>query len=174
VQGHFLRHTPANPDALPGRIAMAQLELETAARDGDPKQVIDCAGNLVALLFNCTPLARANLMLEESAWLLHHLATAAQYRDLRSQANDLFSEALQLCRLHGWLRLENFVLHHWGRSRVEEGDLDSAERCFLESRAIRTALGDPLVTSSEKAISELAKHRSSLNTMNANHGQSSA
>jgi hypothetical protein len=187
MQGHLLRHTPADPEALPGRIALAQRELEEAARDGDAKQLIDCAGNLVALLtaarceaqavsigFNYVQLARANLTLEESAWMLHHLATAAQYRDLRLEANGLFSEALELCRKHQWRRLEHFVLHHWGRSHVEEGDLDAAERCFLESRAIRAALGDPLLTSSEKAISDLAKHRSVRNTENASHGRNSA
>jgi hypothetical protein len=101
-------------------------------------------------------LARSNPTLEESAWLLHQLATAAQYHGLRAQANDLFAEALQSCRRHGWRRLEHFVLHHWGRSQVEEGNLEGAERCFRESRAIRAQLGEPLV-SSDRALSELAK-----------------
>lgn len=92
VAEHFLRHTPADPHALPGRIAMERQTLDEASRRGDPKQILDCAGTLVALLtaarreadafaiaVDYAALARANPSLEEAAWLLHHMATAAQY-----------------------------------------------------------------------------------------------
>ena len=175
MDGYFLRHVPAAPESFQGRVAATQGDLEAAVlHRGEPKQVLDCAGNLVALLTAARreaeaistgdahlPLARANATLEESAWLLHHLATASQYGRRRARANDLFAEALTACRQHGWRKLEHFVLHHWGRSLAEEGRLEEAERCFVDSRAIRAELGDPLVESSDRALAELAKLRGS-------------
>ena len=182
MDGYFLRHEPTDRDTLPSRIASARAELDEASRREDSKSIIDACGNLVALLtaarresealpigLSYLSLARSNSTLEESAWLLHQVATAAQYHGLRAQANNLFGEALQSCRQHGWRKLEHFVLHHWGRSQVEEGNLQGAERCFRESRAIRVELCEPLV-SSDRAISELAKLQRASGQGKTSHG----
>jgi tetratricopeptide (TPR) repeat protein len=95
----------------------------------------------------------------ESGWLLHATATAAQYMDQRTEANELFAEAIQSCRRHGWRTLEHFVLHHWGRSLVEEGQLDRAEDAFKEALAIRRQIGHPLEASTASALAELAELR---------------
>lgn len=168
----FLRHVPIDPGALPGRIAATRSELGEASARGDPHQVLEHAGMLVGMLtaagreaeayalgLEHVASARSHATLEASAWLIHGLATAAQYCDQRSQADALFAEALESARRHGWRRLEHFVLHHRGRCQVEEGKLDAAERCFIESRAIRREIDADLVASSERALSELARRR---------------
>jgi tetratricopeptide (TPR) repeat protein len=105
-------------------------------------------------------LARSHAQVEESAWLLHALATAAQYLNRRKEANALFTEALEAARQNGWKNLEHFVLHHWGRSRAEEGLFDQAEQCFRQALAIRVALNLPRQESTRKALAHLAELRS--------------
>ena len=177
MPGEFLRHTPADAVALTAQIDATRSQLAEAMTLGDSKQVLEHAGTLVAVLTAAgrelegfsfgrdhVALARAHATLEESAWLLHALATSAQYSNMREQANTLFSEALGSARHNHWRRLEHFVLHHWGRSRVEEGDLDAAKVCFEESRAIRLEIDSALVASSDRALSELAKLRAPPST----------
>lgn len=170
VTEEFLRHKPIDVVALGTQIDVTRAQLEQAVSLDEPKQILEHAGALVAMLTAArqeseafslghrhVALARRYTTLEESAWLLHGLATAAQYFGERTQANALFSEALESARFHGWRRLEHFVLHHWGRSQAEEGALQAAERCFVESRAIRIQIDAALVASSDRALSELAK-----------------
>lgn len=172
VPATFLRHTPMDATALAVQIDRSRSQLGCALAVGDAKQILDHAGALVGMLtaagregeglslgLGHVGMARSHSTLEESAWLLHSLATAAQYSNDRPRANALFAEALESARCNGWRRLEHFVLHHWGRSRVEEQDFDAAERCFVESRSIRKETDPALVASSERALLELAKLR---------------
>jgi tetratricopeptide (TPR) repeat protein len=160
--------------ALEAEIADTRGQLDAALRDGDEVAVLDKAGMLVGMLTAARAerealevgsahlqAARALPQVEASAWLLHGLATAAQYVGERARANALFREALELCQAHGWRRLEHFVLHHWGRSKVEEGELAVAEQYFRESLLIRRELGDPRAQSSERALEEVARLRTS-------------
>ncbi len=169
---HFLRFTPPDLAAVERDIVQIRLELNDALQTGDCLAILDQAGMLVGALTSTRAerealdiglahlaAARAMPQAEESAWLLHGLATAAQYAGDRDQANTLFDEALQLCQSHGWRKLEHFVLHHWGRSKVEQGDFDGAEQCFQSSLSIRRELGDAKVQSSLRALEELAKLR---------------
>ncbi len=171
---HFLRFTPPDAAALQVEIAQARVRLDAALQVGDSVAILDHAGMLVGALTSLRaeqealqiglahiPAARALPQAEESAWLLHTVATAAQYVGDRAQANVLFQDALNLCQTLGWRKLEHFVLHHWGRSKVEEGEFAVAEQYFQASLLIRRELGDPRVQSSQRALDELAKLRSS-------------
>ena len=168
----FRRHSPADPDALQSEIARARLELKLALDGGDAIRALDAAGTLAGMLTaarseeEAYDLAREYLDFArrqrdciESGWLLHSLATAAQYTGRRAEANSLFSEALALCRQHGWQELEHFVLHHWGRSLVEEGEFDRAESAFREALAIRQARGDARAASTAAALGDLDRLR---------------
>lgn len=166
----FLRHTPADPVAHQQRIEAEQASLDAAHASGDNERVLDHAGTLgalltaagreadgYALLVSLLPTARQAANVEPAAWLLHALATAAQYTGRNAEANALFAEALSHCGARGWRRLEHFVLHHWGRCLAEQGRLDEARDCFARSLAIREALGDPLQASSRRALAELSR-----------------
>jgi len=168
----FRRHSPADPDALHSAIERARLELKLALDGGDAIRALDTAGSLAGMLTaarseeEAYDLAREYLDAArrrphsiESGWLLHTLATAAQYTGRRAEANALFSEALELCRQHGWQELEHFVLHHWGRSLVEEGEFDRAESAFRAALAIRQALGESRAASTTAALDDLDRMR---------------
>jgi tetratricopeptide (TPR) repeat protein len=168
----FRRHSPADPDALQSEIARARLDLKLTIGAGDAIRALDAAGTLAAMLTaarseqEAYDLAREYLDTArrqcdciESGWLLHSLATAAQYTGRRAEANSLFSEALALCRQHGWQELERFVLHHWGRSLVEEGEFDRAESAFREALELRQARGDSRAASTAAALVDLDRLR---------------
>jgi tetratricopeptide (TPR) repeat protein len=171
---HFRRHLPPDPDKLLADIARVLGELEAALGRNDRRAALDSAGFLVGALtsagregeahaLGCSYLAdaRAHAHWLESGWLLHTTATAAQYLDRRAEANELFGEALEACREHGWRSLEHFVLHHWGRSLVEEGELDRAADAFRQALAIRRQTGHPLADSTVSALAELESRRTS-------------
>jgi tetratricopeptide (TPR) repeat protein len=170
----FRRHSPADPDALQADIARARLDLKLAVDGGDAVRALNVAGTLVGMLTAARSeeeaydlgrkyldFARHQRDCIESGWLLHSLATAAQYTGRRSEANSLFSESLALCRQHGWQELEHFVLHHWGRSLVEEGEFDRADAAFREALAIRQALGNSRAASTAAALVDLDRLRNS-------------
>lgn len=135
----------------------------------DPAQTLDHAGTLGALLtagrqeaegyeLLRTYLALARQMpgVEPSAWVIHALATAAQYLGKYDEADALFDEALTMTQAHHWRNLEHFVLHHWGRCLAEQRRLSEAQSRFERSLAIRQELGDPRQESSRRALAELA------------------
>jgi hypothetical protein len=172
VPRHFRRHTPPDLAGLRTEIDRVRAELEAALRRHDRRAALDHAGFLVGALtaaggedeayaLGCgyLPEAREHVDWVESGWLLHTTATAAQYLDRRADANALFGEALRACREHGWRSLEHFVLHHWGRSLVEEGALDRAEDAFRQALAIRLQIGHALAASTRSALAELAELR---------------
>jgi tetratricopeptide (TPR) repeat protein len=168
----FRRFSPADPDALESEIARARLDLKLAVDAGDTVRALDLAGTLAGMLTAARSeeeayeiahehldVARRQPSWLESGWLLHALATAAQYTGRRTEANSLFSEALELCREHGWQELEHFVLHHWGRSLVEEGEFDRAEAAFREALAIRQERRDSRAASTASALVDLQRLR---------------
>jgi uncharacterized protein YndB with AHSA1/START domain len=167
----FLRHTPADPVAHGQKIATERASLDTALAGGDIERVLDHAGTLGALLTAAgeeaaghallaplLPKARNHANVEAAAWLVHALATAAQYTGRTGEANALFAEALTRCEAQGWQRLQHFVLHHWGRCLAEQGRFAEARDCFQRSLVIRTALDDArLQASSRHALAELSR-----------------
>lgn len=168
LPSHFLRHTPKDPAALGAQIESERGALRSAGVAGDEIGMLESAGNLGAMLTSnrkeaegyevLSPylsLARRRVSEEAAAWLVHALATSAQYIGKYDEANLLFPEALQMARGYGWRVLEHFVLHHWGRSLAEQAEFERAKECFLASLAIRQELGDPRQESSIRALVEL-------------------
>ncbi|WP_349741594.1 hypothetical protein [Roseateles cavernae] len=166
----FLRFTAPDPAALHRDMAHAERQLAQARAEADLLRALDHAGDLGSLLTTdrqeqaarrllgeFLPAARQHPAHEPSAWLLHALATACQYCGERAEADALFAEALAQARLHSWTRLEHYVLHHWGRSLAEQRRFGPARDCFLQSLAIREALGDPRQASSRQALARLAE-----------------
>jgi len=167
---HFLRFSSPDPERLRADVELVRAKLREAEAKGDSIGVLDHAGSLGGMLTTdrreseayqlmvpLLPMVRAYASSEEAAWLLHSLATAAQYAGHRGEAHGWFNEALQMARAHGWQRLEHFVLHHWGRCLAEEGSFGQARACFQQSLALREAMGDSRQESSRKALAELAR-----------------
>lgn len=166
MTAHFLRHAPADPAALDAEIARTRLALAGAT---DAITVLDRAGELAGMLTAArreeeardllVPLlasAREHACAEPAGWYFLALATASQYLGLRDEANAMFAEALAPARAHGWERLQHFVLHHWGRSLAEEGEIDRARECFTEALAIRARRNETkFVASSQRALQAL-------------------
>lgn len=170
---HFLRFSAPDAQTLLLDIERVQAQLRLAEVEGDSQRTLEHAATLTGMLTTNRqeheayhtgarhlPLARVHAQAEESAWLLHALATAAQYLDRRQEANALFAEALEAARRNGWRSLEHFVLHHWGRSRAEEGLFEQAEQCFRLALAIRVELNLPRQDSTRRALAYLAELRS--------------
>jgi tetratricopeptide (TPR) repeat protein len=166
----FLRYTPPDVEGLRVQIDRERACLQAAIESGDAVRTLDHAGNLGAMLTSDRREAEAHAMLgvhlaaarrmedaEEAAWLMHALATAAQYLGRDDEANACFAEALGRARAQGWRRLEHFILHHWGRCLAEQCRMDEARECFERSLAIRVELGDSLQESSRRALAELAR-----------------
>jgi tetratricopeptide (TPR) repeat protein len=167
-QMHFQRFISPDQHLLKEQIDQGRLNLQTAEGKEDPLQVLDVAGVLGSmlttarkeaeareLLLNYLPLAQQNESAKEVGWFLLALATANQYLELREEANEQFSKALRLARLHRWTRLEHFVLHHWGRSLVEEGRLNEARECFISALHLRETMNEPFQASTCEALAAL-------------------
>jgi tetratricopeptide (TPR) repeat protein len=168
----FQRFTAPDVAALEISIAEHRARLARALQAGDALGMVDHTGDLAGLLTTARREAEALELLqaqvdrveqfstcEVSGWFWNAYATALQYNGQRAQAEPAFAKALTLSRAGGWLRLQSFVLQHWGRSLVEQGDLDQAQRKFEEALAIRRQLKDPRQASTEAALLGLAQLR---------------
>lgn len=169
----FQRFTAPDAAALEAGIAEKQPQLTQALQAGqDELAIVDLTGDLAGLLTTARreaealPLLQAQLERaeqfshsEESGWFWNTYATALQYNDRRAEAEPVFAKALALSRAGGWLRLQSFVLQHWGRSLVEQGDLDQAQLKFEEALSIRRQLNDPRQSTTEGALLGLAQLR---------------
>lgn len=166
---HFQRFSATDPDQLRQQLERAQIALRNAMARDDELRALDLAGEIGSMLTTLRREQEAQTLLlqhlhtartlkrkEPAGWLLLALATANQYLDQRSEANAQFSEALDLARLNGWRNLEHFVLHHWGRSLVEEGQFKRAQDCLTAALAIRVAMNLPRQASTRRALDELA------------------
>lgn len=168
----FQRFTAPDAVALEVSIEEHRARLAQALQAGDELGLVDHAGDLAGLLTTARREAEALALLqpqldrverfsssEVAGWFWNAYATTLQYNGLRTQANPAFAKALELSRAGGWLRLQSFVLQHWGRSLVEQDDLDQAQSRFEEALAIRRQLNDPRQASTERALSGLAELR---------------
>lgn len=166
---HFERFSATDPDQLRQQLERAQIDLRDAMARDDELRALDLAGEIGSMLTTLRREQEAQTLLlqhlhaartlkskEPAGWLLLALATANQYLDHRSEANAQFSEALDLARVNGWRNLEHFVLHHWGRSLVEEGALSRARDCFDEALAIRVSMNLPRQASTRRALEAVA------------------
>ncbi len=170
MTAHFQRFSAPDPIAHAQNIERTQDALARARNDGDTVAVIDLAGDLASLLTTArreaeardllAPLltaVREHLSSEPSAWFYLAFGTASQYLGLRAEANAMFSEALDLARTHAWVKLEHYVLAHWGRSLVEEREFLRARQCFNQALAIRERLNDPRAATTRHALEALTE-----------------
>ncbi|WP_457417981.1 hypothetical protein [Roseateles sp. P5_E7] len=168
----FQRFIAPDPAALEAGIAEQRAKLALALQAGDDLALVDHTADLASLLTTARREAEALALLqgqldrveqfcasEVSGWFWNAYATALQYNGLRDDANPAFSRALELSRAGGWVRLQAFVLQHWGRSLVEQGDLDQAQSKFEAALGIRRRLNDPRTASTEGALAGLAQLR---------------
>ncbi len=168
----FQRFTAPDPAALEASISDKCAGLAAAQQAGDELAIVDHTADLGALLTTARreaealPLMQAQLdrveafsSAEVAGWFWNAYATALQYNGRRDEADPAFAKALALSRAGGWLRLQSFVLQHWGRSLVEQGRLDDAQARFEEALAIRQQLDDPRTASTEAALAGLAELR---------------
>lgn len=168
----FQRFTAPDAAALEISIGEHRAKLAQALQAGDELGLVDHTGDLAGLLTTARREVEALELLqaqldrveqfsnsEVAGWFWNAYATALQYNDLRTKANPAFAKALELSRAGGWVRLQSFVLQHWGRSLVEQGELDQAQARFDEALSIRRRLSDPLQASTERALSALAQLR---------------
>jgi hypothetical protein len=166
----FQRFSPPDTAALKADMVKTRAKLERAVEAGDAHAIVEHAADLgsmlttarqevaaVALLEPHRALADALPEHEASGWFSNALATALQYTGQREHANAIFAQALSQCQTQGWSRLQSFVLQHWGRSLVEQGELHPAHQLFVEALAIRQQLDDPRQASTQRALAELAQ-----------------
>jgi len=168
----FQRFTAPDAAALEAGIAEQRARLALALEAGDDLAQVDHTADLAGLLTTARRESEALALLqrqldrveqfsasEVSGWFWNTYATALQYNGLRTQANPAFARALELSHAGGWQRLQAFVLQHWGRSLVEQGDLDDAQAKFEAALALRRQLNDPRTASTESALAGLAALR---------------
>ena len=168
----FQRFTAPDPAALEAGIAEHRARLAQTELSGDDLALVDHTSDLAGLLTTARREAEALALLqgkldraalfpasEVSGWFWNTYATALQYNDLRTEAAPVFAKALALSCAGGWVRQQSFVLQHWGRCLVEQGELDEAQLKFQEALAIRRQLNDPRTASTENALAGLAELR---------------
>ena len=166
----FQRFSPPDTAALAADMVETRAKLERAVEAGDAHAVVEHAADLGSMLTTARQEGAAVALLdphraladtlpgrEVSGWFWNALATALQYTGQREQANAIFAKALSQCQTQGWSRLQSFVLQHWGRSLVEQGELHQAHRLFVDALAIRQQLDDPRQASTKRALAELAQ-----------------
>ncbi|MFC5499076.1 tetratricopeptide repeat protein [Caenimonas terrae] len=168
----FMRFSAPDAQALSRSIHSTREELAAAAGAGAAR-IVELAADLgtmlttarmevaaVELLQLHADAAQAAAGHEPAAWFWNAYATALQYCGRHAEAERYFMLALDLARAGGWRRVEALILHHWGRSLVEQGRLDDAQKNISQELAIRVQLGEPRQQSSRKALAELAALRS--------------
>lgn len=165
----FLRFNAPDADALAESMVETRLKLEQACACGDALGAVEHAADLGSMLTTARREGEALVLMqrhlgdalslppaEPIGWFWNAYATALQYAGQTTEAHTSFAKALDLCRTHRWSRLRSFVLQHWGRSLVEQGELDQARACFTEALNIRVELEDPRQASSRHALEALA------------------
>jgi len=169
VVAEFMRFSAPDPDALERGIADMRIKLLVAIQSGESIAVVDAAADLgsmlttarkeaeaVEILTEHLAHAEANEQHEPAGWFWNAYATALQYEGRRSKAEEYFSKAVGHAKAGGWRRLEALVLHHWGRSLVEQSRFDEAKSRIEEALALRVELNEPRQESSRRALVELA------------------
>ena len=164
----FQRFTVKDPTLLQKDIEETQRELQAVQAMGDTSKSIELASDLGGMLTTARREAEAQSLLLEylalarmhgnnvtTGWLLLNLATANQYLVRKAEVNSQFSEALDFAKVHNDKQLEHFVLHHWGRSLVEDGELARAKMCFDQALALRVLLNVSWQESTQRALEAL-------------------
>jgi tetratricopeptide (TPR) repeat protein len=167
---HFQRFTAADPQELVVHIESARRTLVDAKARDQMSEYLDIAASLGSMLTTARQEEEARSLLlqslalsrergtpEQSGWLLLYLATANQYLGAHPEVNEQFNEALSLAKSSQSERLEHFVLHHWGRFLVEEGEIAQARGCFTRALELREKSNDPKQSSSRRALEALSK-----------------
>ena len=162
---HFQRFTVDNQGELREQIKKAEADLSEARERNEQDVVFGVAAALGSMLTTARREVEARSLLlasleesrrggtsESTGKLLLNLATANQYLDRRQEANAQFNEALEIAQSSGLQELEHFVLHHWGRSLVEEGETDRARILFTRALELRQKLNDPRQASTRNAL----------------------
>jgi tetratricopeptide (TPR) repeat protein len=162
---HFQRFEADNPEKLLAQIERAQSDLAAAVTRHDHEEQLSIAASLGSMLTTARRGEEARQLLleylararqrgtpEQIGWLLLFLATANQYLDQRPEASRQFDEALAQAKSGETKQLEHFVLHHWGRFLVEDGEFERAKECFKRALALRVELNDPKQASSRRAL----------------------
>ena len=165
----FLRFNAPDAHALAKSMDETRLKLEQACACGDALAAVEHAADLASMLTTARREGEALVLMqkhlgdatalpatEPMGWFWNAYATALQYAGQTTEAHTNFAKALDLCRTHHWSRLQSFVLQHWGRSLVEQGEFDQAQVCFTEALNIRVELNDPRQASSRRALEALA------------------
>lgn len=165
----FLRFNAPDADALAKSMDETRLKLEQACACGDALGAVEHAADLASMLTTARREGEALVLMQKHlgdasslpatepiGWFWNAYATALQYAGQTNEAHSSFARALDLCRTHQWPRLESFVLQHWGRSLVAQGEFDQAQACFAEALNIRVELNDPRQASSRRALEALA------------------
>ena len=165
----FLRFNAPDAEALAKSMDETRLKLEQACACGDALGAVEHAADLGSMLTTARREGEALVLMqrhlgdalslpaaEPIGWFWNAYATALQYAGQTTEAHTSFAKALDLCRTHHWSRLQSFVLQHWGRSLVEQGEFDQAQVCFTEALNIRVELNDPRQASSRRALEALA------------------
>jgi tetratricopeptide (TPR) repeat protein len=164
----FMRYTAADAQAQARGIAELRDKLAGALARGDTLAIVDHAADLGSMLTTDRRESEALSLLREhvsaaesvpdeepSAWFWNAYATAMQYCGQRAEAEAYFARALGMSRASGWSRLEALVLHHWGRSLVEQGRFADAKAHIAEALALRVRLNDVWQDSSRRALDAL-------------------
>lgn len=170
----FMRFTAPDAEAHRRRIGELRVLLQQAMQDGDALAKVDHAADLASLLTTDRQESEALQVLQRHAaaaetlpgkepagWFWNAYATALQYTGERAEAEGYFAKALNLCEASGWTQLQAMVLHHWGRSLVEQRRFDEAESRLSQALALRVRLDDPRQDSSRRALDALAARRTS-------------
>jgi tetratricopeptide (TPR) repeat protein len=168
----FMRYTAPDATALEEGVVVARSKLAEAQACGNESAILDQVADLGGMLTTARREASALELLrayeklaisreseEQSAWYWNALATALQYTGERVAAEAYFAKAVAVAKVGGWRRIEAMTLHHWGRSLVEQGQLDAAESRIAQALAIREELGEPRQETSRKALAEIARLR---------------
>ncbi len=165
----FMRFTAPDAQAHARGMAGLREKLQQALVLGDALAIVDHAAELgsmlttdrrereaLDLLREHAAAARALPGEEPAGWFWNAYATALQYAGQRAEAEAYFELALRLSAAGGWRRLQAMVLHHWGRSLVEQRRFAEAQVRIAEALALRVELGSPMEASSRCALEALA------------------
>lgn len=157
----FMRYTAPDAEAHARGIAELREKLEHAISLRDKFAIVEHAADLGSMLTTDRKESEALRLLREysvtaeslphvepAGWFWNAYATALQYTGQRSEADIYFAKALSLCGESGWSRLQSLVLHHWGRSLVEQRRFKEAEARISEALVLRVQLNDPRQESS--------------------------
>ncbi len=166
----FQRFTAPDPIALESDIRRTRVKLAEAIEAGASVASVEHAADLGSMLTTARREAEALAVMTEqlslaetlpneeaTGWYWNAYATALQYLGRREEANAFFSEALVLSQAAGWLRLQSFILHHWGRCLVELERRNEAQAKFSAALKIRQELNDPRQASTQRALEGLAQ-----------------